>query len=231
MIKCAIVEDEEEFIQILKQYMDSFQKQNNCFIELSIFRNGQEILDSNQKFDLIFMDIDMPIMDGMTAAKKMRELDSQFVLVFITNLANLAIKGYEVNAIDFVIKPLNYFEFSVKLKKVIDIYLKKKSHYVRFMSNDRVMYRVLCSSITYVEIKGHNITVHANTNCIFVYGTLKSFMEKLNDDKFMLINKYYLVNTIHIVSFDSNSSMVILDDGTELQCSRSNKKKIIEFLK
>ncbi len=82
MIKCAIVEDEEEFIQILKQYMDSFQKQNNCFIELSIFRNGQEILDSNQKFDLIFMDIDMPIMDGMTAAKKMRELDSQFVLVF-----------------------------------------------------------------------------------------------------------------------------------------------------
>lgn len=131
MIKCAIVEDEEEFIQILKQYMDSFQKQNNCFIELSIFRNGQEILDSNQKFDLIFMDIDMPIMDGMTAAKKMRELDSQFVLVFITNLANLAIKGYEVNAIDFVIKPLNYFEFSVKLKKVIDIYLKKKSHYVR----------------------------------------------------------------------------------------------------
>lgn len=56
-------------------------------------------------------------------------------------------------------------------------------------------------------------------------------MEKLNDDKFMLINKYYLVNTIHIVSFDSNSSMVILDDGTELQCSRSNKKKIIELLK
>lgn len=229
-MKCAIVEDEEKFITILKEYVDNFQKQNNVAIELSIFHNGQEIVDSNQKFDLIYMDIDMPIMDGMTAAKKLREQDSQFVLIFITNLANLAIKGYEVNALDFVVKPLDYFEFSIKLKKAINYINKQKSHYINFMSTDRTMYRVLPSSISYIEIKGHNITIHISSKKIAVYGTLKSFIEKLSDEKFMLINKYYLVNCNRIVSFDSATSLVMLDDGAKLQCSRSNKKKVADYL-
>ena len=130
MIKIAIVEDEKNIADDLGSYVTRFFKENNFEINVSYFENAKIFLDNYSSYDLIFMDINMPIMDGMTAAREIRKTDDKVMIVFVTSLAQYAIKGYEVNAFDFILKPISYNSFSLKLRRVIDYFKKNNDTYL-----------------------------------------------------------------------------------------------------
>lgn len=118
-MKIAIVENDAEqvvrFIGHIKKY--SAESGEDCGVVA--FGNGIDFLtDYSGDFDAVFMDIDMPLMDGMTAAEKLREIDENVPIVFVTNLAQYAIKGYKVQALDYLVKPVGYFEVALELKKI-----------------------------------------------------------------------------------------------------------------
>lgn len=113
MIHIAIVEDEESYVRQLLEYIERFQQEHFQEIKTSIFRDGDEILEKySADYDIILMDIQMQFVDGMTAAEKIREMDKSVILMFITNMTSYAVKGYEVDALDYMVKPVEYFSFS-----------------------------------------------------------------------------------------------------------------------
>ena len=109
MIRLAIVEDEEVYVNTLMDYLKKFQSETEYEIETVWFRDGCDITDGYKgDYDVILMDIQMKFMDGMSAAQKIREMDTEVVIVFITNMTDYAIRGYEVGAMDYIVKPITY---------------------------------------------------------------------------------------------------------------------------
>ena len=99
MVKLAIVEDDKSYIESLKEYIDTYMKENGISIDVKIFRDGNKIVfDYQPVYDIILMDIEMPGIDGMTAAEEIRKVDKDVIIIFITNMAQYAIQGYKVRA-------------------------------------------------------------------------------------------------------------------------------------
>ena len=120
MYHIAIVEDEAEFREQLKTYLMQYQKEQDIPLKISVFTDGEEILRDYQPiYDIILFDIEMPKVNGMDAAEQVRLKDSDVVLMFITNMANYALRGYEVGALDFVMKPITYYTFSMRFTSSI----------------------------------------------------------------------------------------------------------------
>ena len=109
MIRVAIVEDEAAVRDQLMGYVQRYMRQYNAQIEVTMFTDGVEILEGYRPvYDIIFLDVEMQHLDGMETASRIRALDSDVLLIFITNMAQYAIKGYEVDALDYVLKPVSY---------------------------------------------------------------------------------------------------------------------------
>ena len=121
MFRIAVIEDENSVADTLKEYIDRFFSEAKKDYTVNHFDNAIKFLDQYKcEYDLILMDINLPGLDGMSAISKLREKDKEVKVIFVTSLAQYAIKGYEVNAFDFVIKPVNYYNFALKLNRVIE---------------------------------------------------------------------------------------------------------------
>lgn len=119
MTKIAIVEDKNEALLALENHIARYTREKGVECSYTHFANGLFFLENYKAdFDVVFMDIDMPLMNGMEAAKRLREVDGHVPLVFITDLKQYALKGYEVEAMDFLVKPVSYAAFSTMLDRV-----------------------------------------------------------------------------------------------------------------
>ena len=131
MIRMAIVEDEKIYVDKLMEYIQKLQDENGYQIEVKWFQDGCDITDGyDSNYDIILMDIQMKFLDGMSAARKIRELDQDVIIIFITNMTDYAIRGYEVGAMDYIVKPVSYFAFSEKLKRAIKKICTRSTHYI-----------------------------------------------------------------------------------------------------
>ena len=120
MINIAIVEDEKVASDLIYDYLLDYGKKSGEEFNVTVFKDPLALLDNYKPaYDLIFMDIMMPNMDGMQASHKLRELDSSVLLIFITNMGDYAVKGYDVGASAFIKKPVSYFDFEQKMNRAI----------------------------------------------------------------------------------------------------------------
>lgn len=120
MFKIAIVEDREETRESLNRFVRQYAQEQGLQVEIRLITDGAEIAEHyTPGFDIIFMDVEMPRLDGFGAAEAIRAVDADVVLVFVTNMAQYAIRGYEVDALDYVLKPVNYYQFCTKLSRAI----------------------------------------------------------------------------------------------------------------
>ena len=133
MIQIAIVEDEEIYVKQLTEYIQKYQTERGKSIKVTVFGDGEDIIENySGGFDIILMDIQMRFMDGMTAAEKIRQMDQKVIIMFITNMIQYAVRGYEVDAMDYVVKPVEYFSFSQKLDKQLDVCALRLKNFLRF---------------------------------------------------------------------------------------------------
>ena len=131
MLKIAVVEDQQEVRDELCRFIRKYAAENSLQVEAVPIEDGAVIAAHYEPgWDIIFMDVEMPGLDGFGAAEKIRAVDGDAVLVFVTNMAQYAIKGYEVDALDYVLKPVPYFAFSQQLRKAEEQLRRRARHYL-----------------------------------------------------------------------------------------------------
>lgn len=226
MIHIAVVEDEQKDREILIGYIEKYAVEKEESIKISQFENARRLLSNyNPIYDLIFLDIQMPLLDGMQAAERLRELDPVVPLVFITNMSNYAVKGYSVNALDFVVKPVAYYNFSAMLSRAVRI-AKTKSDKV-MLKTPKGSIKILLDSIAYVETLGHQVVYHTDNGEVKLWETLKQQEAKLPGERFVRCSNYCLVNLKHIDGVRGNTVMVA---GVEIAVTRTQKQKFMKKL-
>ena len=122
MIRIAIVEDEEQASRTLTSVLKLYAKKENLVFSIALYKNAESFLvETSKAFDIVFFDIELPGISGMDAAFKLRESDSSIIIIFVTNMAQYAVRGYEVDALYYIIKPFTYQKVEYKLKKAMAI--------------------------------------------------------------------------------------------------------------
>lgn len=227
MIRIALVDDEESSIKQLTKYLIQYQKERNVTMQIETFSDGDEIVENYKaEYDMILLDIEMRFMDGMTAASLIREKDPEVVIIFITNMAQYAIKGYTVNATDYVLKPVSYFSFSQRLDKVINRINRKVNKFIAISVKGGTV-KLYISDICYIESQGHRLIFHTMEQEYVTFGTMKEVEEKLKDMYFFRCNKGCLLNLSYV---DSVIDGCVIIKGDRLAISRARKKDFTEAL-
>lgn len=225
MIKVAIVEDETEHSDLLKSYLARYSTENSATFDIRCFGNAIGFLNPyDGDYDIIFMDIKMPYMDGMTCAHRLREIDPNVVLIFITSMRQYAVQGYEVEAFHYLIKPLQYFDFALKLTKAIERTDKPNNEFHLLINTDSGYKKVRPKTIKYVEVNNHHCEYHTENAILRQYQPLKEAEDKLKDFGFVKCNNYCLVNLAFVTAIEK-STVVIGNDRIEM--SRPRKKEFI----
>lgn len=208
MIKIAVVEDDKKYRGQLVEFLDRFSKEKEYAIEITEFTDGDEIIEKySAKYDIILMDIQMEFMDGIKAAQHIRKLDTQVVIIFITSTAQFAIKGYEVDALDYVLKPISYFQFSQRLNRAIDRMKKREDQYIAINIKGETK-KCRISDIYYLESQGHTIIFHTRDGELTTYGTMKNMEDDLSRYHFFRGNKGYLINLEHVEGIKDGCAVV-----------------------
>jgi DNA-binding LytR/AlgR family response regulator len=224
-IRAAIVEDNEEAFRSLEALLKRYEKEKGLPIAISFFPDAEKLLnDYHPDYDVIFMDINLPYLSGIDAAKKLRVFDQDVILVFVTDLAQYAIRGYEVHAFDYIVKPLAYGQLAQKLDKIIRLAEEKdKESKITIKSEDGVIVTSV-SSLRYVEVSNHVLTYHVDARTYSAFGSLKDIEKKLPARIFSRCNHCYLVNLKFVSGLDSEYVLVGTD---KLKISRPKKKAFI----
>jgi DNA-binding LytR/AlgR family response regulator len=228
MFTVAIVEDEVDAARRLEACLARYSQDHpGMRFDVTVFSEPTGFLDAYRPvWDIVFMDIEMPNMDGMSAARRLRVLDEQVILIFVTNMAQFAAKGYEVDALDYVIKPFSYNDFERKLRRAVAI-RGEESASVMIMQRARTQ-RVLLRDIEYIEVKNHNLLYHTERGILTGTGTLQDVEDKLRDRGFLRCNKAFVVNGRHVVAVKGNE--LTLSGGENVTIGRAYKKTFMEAL-
>lgn len=227
MIRIAIVEDELIYMNQIKKFLEQYQAESGKDLSIQWFQDGEDIVEDYQaEYDIIFLDIQMQFMDGMTAAEKIRQMDQEVIIMFITNMVQYALKGYEVDALDYIVKPVTYFAFSQKLDRAIMRLKKKETHYLTIPVQGGVQ-KVEIPYIFYVESQGHSLIYVTNRGEYLSKGKMKDMEELLTEYGFFRSNKGYLVNLNHVDGIKNGCCLI---HGQELLISRTRRADFMEAL-
>lgn len=227
MTRIAIVEDDKNYADLLKKYLLRYEGESNQHFQVTWFQDGEDIVENYKAdYDIILMDIEMQFMDGMSTAEEIRKSDSEVVIIFITNMPQYAMKGYAVEALDYVLKPINYFAFSQRIDRALKRMTKRQKKCIN-ISYKGGMKKIDVADIRYVEVRDHDLYFHTGEGEFSQRGTMKEIENTLVDEAFFRCNKGYLINLDYVSGIQGNSVIV---GEEEVQVSRARKKDLLDAL-
>lgn len=231
MIRIASIEDNDQEEKILRTHLDRWSNDRSLDIDLVWFKSAVEFISQQAPFDIILMDIDLPGVNGMEAATLLRTYDEETPLIFVTNLAQYAVKGYEVNALDFIVKPVGYHSLSVRMDKAMRQIERKQGKNIAIFTRDNV--RVISTAdLAYVDVANHDLIYHimanGETENVNVRATLKSAEKDLDPAWFTRISNNCIINMNYVKRIQGDT--LYMKGGETLYFSRSRKKLAIEAL-
>ena len=199
-IKVIIVEDDKDAAAVLEEYLARYGEAKGVNFDVRKYNNVSLFLANyNNSADLIFMDIELPDGDGMNAIAKLRERDGEVAVIFVTNMSQYAVKGYEVRALDFIVKPVSYGNFSVKLAGAISVIRSRVGKDI-WISNKEGKTCIRSTRIKYIEVNKHVLVYHTLDGDYTQSGVLSNVQSELEGEPFSLCNRCYLVNLRYVTA-------------------------------
>ena len=226
MINVMIVDDDKEDRGKLKECLQYVTEKTGKTFSVREFSSGERLLghyDSDDGPDILFLDIEMGGMDGLETARNIRKMDKTVTIIFVTNMAQLVLSGYEVEALDFIIKPLDKNAFLLKMTRALGRIETRRKEKVLISSREG-MVALRAGLITWLEVDGHYIIWHSREGVYSEYSSLGAAEKKLNDRLFVRCNRSNLVNLRYVDAIAGDTCVV---DGETLFISRPTKKSFL----
>ena len=232
LLRIAYCEDESIQIERMGALIKNWALDNKCNYIFQGYKSGESFFFENDRsypFDLLFVDIEMNEMNGMTVAKKIRETDEDIELVFLTNRKEFVFEGYEVQALRYCVKPLD----EAKLEDILqDISIrKKKEKYYLIDKQDGETRKVDFSQVIYMETNGHYINIHTKKEHYVFKKSLQEIIEfiikkedGIEQGGFIITHRSFLVNLKFVDCIKKTEC--ILDNGNSIPISRNSYKKV-----
>jgi len=226
-IKIAYVEDDDLEAEKVKKYIDKYCFEYGLESTINRFDNGETFINNYKfEYDLVLMDMVMPIMGGMEASIKLREIDDHVALILITNMIHYAIKGYEVNALDFILKPVTYFDLELRLEKALSYISKNQDRKITIETNNSSKI-ISIKDILFIEVMNHKLYYHIGEDVFETYGQLKEVEKVLAPFYFKRSNNSFLVNLRNVNEIHST---YITAGKQKIPISRRKRKEFLEEL-
>ncbi len=226
-MRIAIVEDNAQEQKRMAEYIKQYFEKTGKDCQITLFQDGDEIVEYySARWDLIFLDIQMQRLDGLSTAEKIRKLDQDVFLVFTTNMSHYAIKGYAVHALDFLIKPIQYQVLEQLLSQTEKLLKRRMKQFITLPCENGLM-RINVSDIYYIEVKNHVLFVYTIQGTYQMRGAISGMEETLQDHHFFRSKNCYLINLAHVNRVDKGAVLV---GETLLEVARPKQKELMAAL-
>lgn len=225
MLRIAIVESDQQTGKEVQAFVKQYAAEKGLSIATEPYSRAEIFLAAYRPvYEIVFLGTGGPGLNGMEAARKLRAIDRNVVLVFVTELARYAIQGYEVDALDVLLKPLNYYAFSVKMDRAIQRVRQRTGETITLQAADGI-HRLEIRQVYYLETRNRMLYYHTAAGTFQVRGSLQSARQMLAAHSFAKCNQCYLVNLQHVT--DVQDSFVVVA-GSRLEISRRSRKNFLD---
>ena len=229
-MRIALIEDTYSCAVEIQEQLKRFSQETGTEITCEYFSDGSSFLTHPvSDWDLLLLDIEMPEMNGLEVAHKIRETNSDVLIIFITQMAQYAIEGYSVQAFDYILKPVNYYSFSMKLQQIVSILHSREAQFL-VISSQNGKIRLNLNDLRYVEVFDHTLTYHTTSDTFSStsFRSLGKLEKELHSTHFARCHNGYLVNLAFVAGYEK--SEVFLDEHTSLPLSRTYSKSFLDQL-
>ena len=228
MIHIAICDDERDFVAHLTGLLDRYADETGEELKVTVYYDGMELIERyDTTIDLIFLDIQMKLMDGLRAAERIRQMDGKVGIIFLTTLTQCTLEGYKYQAADYIIKPIKY----VRLKDEMNQWLKrnrKNDSPAVVVANNSGKYKVFLNTLRYVETFNRNLLLHTEQENIVCYKSMKEMEQELGSQGFARCHTSYIVNLFFVKGV--NKLEITLVTGETIPISQPKRKQFMEQL-
>jgi len=228
MYRILLIEDDDREADTLTGHLARYARERDVDLHVRRIGSAMEFVAEEHPADLVFMDIGLPGIDGLEAAGILRGVDETTPLVFVTNLAQHAVRGYQVQALDFLLKPVQYQALCMTMERAMRVLERNARHTIPVAVKEGV--RVLDSSdVVYVDVTNHDLTYHLMDGTVLTTrGVLAKLEEELGTGQFVRISKSCLANMGCVRKIRGDE--LAMAGGTTLYISRSKKKDALAAL-
>lgn len=227
MVKVVILEDQDQQAAYTMEYLRRFEQENELSFCIERYDRAITLLDNYRcDADILLLDIQVPDMLGIDVAKRIRQIDENVIIIFVTSFDQYAVEGYSVQAMDYILKPLAYAPFSAKLARALRLVKQRQAEgSVVNVKTRTEIYRIPSSRLAYIEVVNHTLVFHLTDGMVLKqWGSLGSVEEQLDGDHFVRCNSGYLVNLKYVESVERNCVIV---KGTPLKISAPKRKDFL----
>ncbi len=227
-MRIAVCDDEEKFRTQARDIIDKMA--GSLDVTVDAFSDGRKLLEAFDRnpYDVLFLDIEMPAMDGITLAKKLRERTDSIYIVFLTGHVEYALEGYEVNALRYLTKPVKEDKLREVLRFVMDKNSTKRQLLIK-EDGEEVLINV--SDIIYFEAQNQYVMIYATDGEHLIRYNIGDFENELKGDGFFRTHRGYLISLAKVKKLVKGEVLMETPDGeVSLPVSRSNVKTLKEAL-
>ena len=226
MFRIGICDDEDILIEELKEYLERYAAETGKEFCFFVYHDGSELLERyNSEYDLLFLDIKMEQLNGLSTAEAIRKIDSAVGIIFLTSLKQYVWKGYEYNAVNYMLKPVKYGVLKMELDRYFARYQGKDELYLSF-SNDRGKYKVLYKDLRYAETEKRNVMLHFEGQRQVIYKNMKEMSALLcSQPQFVQCHQSFIVNLSYVKGTEGLE--VLLTTGERIPVSQPKRKEFM----
>lgn len=228
MLHIAICDDEKEFVTYLTELVNRYAAETGEEIKVSAFYDGMELTTHyDTTIDLIFLDIQMKMVNGLRTAERIRQMDEKVGIIFLTTLTQCALEGYKYQAANYIIKPMKYARMKAEIEQWRRRSRKLDSPAI-VVANDSGKYKIFLNTLQYVETFNRNLLLRTEQEDIICYRSMKELEQELAPHGFVRCHTSYIVNLFFVKGVKKLE--ITLVTGETIPISQPKRRQFMEQL-
>lgn len=228
MLHIAICDDEKNFVAYLSDLLGQYAAETGEKIRITPYYDGMDLTEGyDTTIDLIFLDIQMKLMDGLKTAEHIRRLDENVGIIFLTTLTQYGLEGYKYQAFNYIIKPMKYVRLKAEMNQWLKKHRRNDSPAIT-VSNDSGKYKIFLNSLRYAETFNRNLLLHTEQENIICYRSMKELERELESHGFVRCHTSYLVNLSYVKGMKKLELELI--SGETIPISQPRRKELTQKL-